>query len=237
MSSPDVTSVAGDGLRARNKQDKLRRIKDAAESLFVAKGFDDTTMREIAVRAGVGLGTIFLYAKNKRDLLFLTINQPLEEVTQRAEAAIDAKSPLIKNLLAVAKRHYEFFGEQPALSRLVLREMVFYDSGAQALSFQKTRERLIQLFRRVVEMAASSGEIALSEEPLFVGWTLFSIFQVELRRWLARDTVQVRTGMQELERAFQLLIKGLSGGSARTCNGLSGPIRGGSIRKNGPKRK
>ena len=66
----DATLASTDGLRARNKLDKLRRIKEAAQSLFIAKGFDDTTMREIAVRAGVGLGTIFLYAKDKRDLLF-----------------------------------------------------------------------------------------------------------------------------------------------------------------------
>ena len=52
----DVMLASGDSLRVRNKLDKLRRIKDAAQSLFVAKGFDDTTMREIAVRAGVGLG-------------------------------------------------------------------------------------------------------------------------------------------------------------------------------------
>src|SRR5512139_3015385 len=117
--------ASGDGLRARNKLDKLRRIKEAAQTLFVAKGFDDTTMREIAGRAGVGLGTIFLYAKNKRDLLFLTINEPLEEITVEAEDAVDPKAPLIANLLAVARLHYRFFGKQPALSRLALREMIF----------------------------------------------------------------------------------------------------------------
>ncbi len=210
MSTPDVSPIAGDGLRARNKLDKLRRIKEAAEALFVAKGFDDTTMREIALRAEVGLGTIFLYAKNKRDHLFLTINESLERVTQRAEAAIDPKSPLIENLLAVAKLHYEFFGAQAALSRLVLREMVFYDSGAQAMPFQKTRERLIQLFGRLVDIATRKKEIAPHEDALFVGWTLFCIFQVELRRWLARDTARIRTGMKELERAFELLINGLN---------------------------
>ena len=111
----DAVLAASDGLRARNKLDKLRRIKDAAQSLFVAKGFDDTTMREIAVRAGVGLGTIFLYAKDKRDLLFLTINEPLEQITQEAEDVFDPKAPLMDNLLAIARLHYRFFGQQPAL--------------------------------------------------------------------------------------------------------------------------
>ena len=126
----DATFAPTDGLRARNKLDKLRRIKEAAQSFFIAKGFDDTTMREIAVRAGVGLGTIFLYAKDKRDLLFLTINEPLQHITLQAEGAVDPETPLIENLLAIAKLHYRFFGKQPALARLALREMIFYDSGA-----------------------------------------------------------------------------------------------------------
>ena len=148
----DAVLVSSDGLRARNKLEKLRRIKDAAQTLFVAKGFDETTMREIAVRAGVGLGTIFLYAKDKRDLLFLTINEPLEQITQEAEGVFDPKAPLMDNLLAVARLHYRYFGRQPALARLALREMIFYDFGAQAASFQRTRERLIRLFGRTVEI-------------------------------------------------------------------------------------
>ena len=71
------------GQRERNKIDKLRRIKDAARELFIEKGFDDTMTREIAIRAGVGLGTIFIYAANKRDLLFLIVNDELENITKK----------------------------------------------------------------------------------------------------------------------------------------------------------
>lgn len=198
------------GLRERNKLDKLRRIKDAARRLFVAKGFDDATMREIALSAGVGLGTLFLYAENKRDLLFLIINDDLEAVTQQAEDAIEASAPLIDNLLTVARVHYEFFGRQPALSRLVLREMAFYDSGAQARPFQKTRERLIGLFGKIVEWAVLQKSVAASENSQFIGWTLFCIYQVELRRWLSDDNSDVRAGLQTLERALRLFATGIA---------------------------
>lgn len=197
------------GLRERNKRDKLRRIKDAARALFIAKGFDDATMREIALHAGVGLGTLFLYAENKRDLLFLIINEQLENVTQKAEDSIDASAPLIDNLLAVARLHYEFFGRQPALSRLVLREMAFYDSGAQARPFQRTRERLINLFGKIVALAVTQKRVASPESPQFIGWTMFCIFQVELRRWLADDNSDVDEGLQALQRALLLFITGI----------------------------
>jgi AcrR family transcriptional regulator len=211
----DAVLASSDGLRARNKLDKLRRIKEAAQTLFVAKGFDDTTMREIAVRAGVGLGTIFLYAKDKRDLLFLTINEPLEQITEEAECRFDPEARLMDNLLAVARLHYRFFGQQPALARLALREMIFYDTGAQAASFQRTRERLIRLFGRAVECASDNAEIAPREPPLFAGWTLFCIFQVELRRWLSSDAVNLRAGLAELQRAFRILIVGFGASAGR----------------------
>jgi AcrR family transcriptional regulator len=198
------------GQRERNKIDKLRRIKDAARDLFVAKGFDDTMTREIAIRAGVGLGTIFIYAANKRDLLFLIVNDELENVTKEAEASINDRASLLENLLDISRRHYEFFGRQPALSRLVLREMVFYDSGAQAGRFQATREGLIDLIGKVVELAVVQKSAAPTETSQFIGWTIFCIFQVELRRWLSDDTPNLREGIVALKRALTLFIGGMN---------------------------
>jgi AcrR family transcriptional regulator len=197
------------GLRERNKRDKLKRIKEAARALFIAKGFDDTTTREIALRAGVGLGTVFVYAENKRDLLFLIINDQLDEVTQAARAAIDPTASLIDNILTIAKLHYQFWGEQPALSRYVLREMIFYESGAQAGRFQNTRQQLIELLGRTVELARAQNDIATEESPQFIGWTIFCIFQVESRRWLSSDKLDLDAGLKTLERALVLFVNGL----------------------------
>jgi AcrR family transcriptional regulator len=204
--SPTARSL---GQRERNKIDKLRRIKHAGRELFVAKGFDDTTTREIALRASVGLGTIFVYAENKRDLLFLIVNEDLETVTEEAEASINPNVPFLDNLLRVAELHYAFFGRQPALSRLVLREMAFYDSGAQARRFLNTRERLINLFGKIVTLAVERGSLSPDETPQFIGWTIFCIFQVEMRRWLSHDQPIVRNGLDALARAFTLFATGL----------------------------
>jgi AcrR family transcriptional regulator len=220
------------GQRERNKLDKLRRIKDAARELFVAKGFDDTTTREIAVRASVGIGTIFVYAANKRDLLFLIVNDELDKIEQMAEAAVEETASLLDNLLRVARIHYAFFAQQPALSRLVLREMVFYESGTQAGRFQKTRERLIDLLGRIAATAMARKTIVVSEEPHFVGWTVFSVFQVELRRWLSDDNPDLQEGLQALERQLRLVITGLAPTKAAlklttrgNRSGLRGPLR------------
>ena len=204
MSPSDVTL----GQREKNKIDKLRRIKKAAEELFLSKGFDDTTTREIAVRAGVGIGTVFIYADNKRDLVFLVANDELADVTDKAEASIRDDASCLQNLLMVFRHHYEFFGRRPELSRLMLREMTFYDTGRQADRFQATRERVIRLVGRIMKLAVDRGMIRPSEDANFVGWVAFSIYATELRRWLMTRDPDVSDGIAELRRALQLFLRG-----------------------------
>ena len=59
------------GVCERNKQDKRDRLIRASRELFSEQGFDATTIRQIAARSGLGVGTVFLYAQDKRGLLFL----------------------------------------------------------------------------------------------------------------------------------------------------------------------
>jgi len=132
---PQLSQQKVFGLRERNKLDKLRRIKDAASELFVKNGFDDTTTRAIALRAGVGLGTVFVYAPTKRDLLFMIVNDDLQEVVERAAGMVQPTRSMPDNLMRVFRAHYRYFGQRPALSRLALREMIFYAGGPEAKKF------------------------------------------------------------------------------------------------------
>lgn len=198
------------GQRERNKRDKLQRIKNAARELFVTRGFDDTTTREIALRAGVGMGTVFTYADNKRDLLFLIANEDLEQTTLKSEEEISPDASLMANLMVVFGNHYRYFMQQPELSRLMLREMLFYDSGQQSNRFKTTREKVISLVCRSVAFAKQKKSITKSCDEQLAGWVLFCIYQVELRRWLATDVLDLDSALDRLRRALQVCLVGLS---------------------------
>lgn len=198
------------GLRERNKLDKLRRIKKAASELFVLKGFDDTTTREIAARAGVGLGTVFIYAPTKRDLLFLSINDDLQRVVEEAAKLVRPGRPMLENLLQVFQAQYRYFGREPALSRLALREMIFYATGPEARKFLKTRERLIALIGEIVRIAIDRRAISSGEDSSLIAWVIFSIYQIEIRHWLSSDERNIARGLRYLRRQLVLLMDGLS---------------------------
>ncbi len=112
------------GLRELNKQEKLQRIKSAALELFLTNGFDETTTRDIASRANVAMGTVFIYAETKRDLLFLIVNEDLEDCIARAAASVDPKAPLLANLLKALRNPLRILCAQPGrLARRIARNV------------------------------------------------------------------------------------------------------------------
>lgn len=203
------------GRREENKADKLRRIKTAARDVFVAKGYDEATTREIAKRAKVALGTLFIYAANKRDLLFLTINDEYADIARRAADHVESDAPILANLLSMFRQLYIFFSESPQLSRLVLREMQFYDEGLQARRFANTVNEMISLSTRVAREAQRSGEIKAGTPAPDIGRVIFSVYQTEVRRWLSKEPLRVAAGLRELEKSLKIVVEGLVAGASR----------------------
>jgi len=198
------------GLREKNKEDKLLRIKEAAFSLFLSMGFDDTTTREIAQQAGVGMGTVFVYAETKRDLLFLIVNDGLEACITESRAAIRPDYSLLRNLLIILRRHYQYFAENPVLSRAALREMYFYQSGKQAERFNRTRHALRHLLIDLISEALEKGIIASTEGAELIAQAVFAIYQVDLRIWLSEDQLDLDQGTDRLRRQIEIVLTGLS---------------------------
>ena len=165
---------------------------------------------EIAIRAGVGLGTGFVYAATKRDLLFLIINDDLLRVVEKAAGLVRPDRPMLENQLRVFQAHYRYFGRQPTLSRLALREMNFYAAGPEAKKFLTTRERLVALIGEIVQAAINRKAISSKEDSNLIAWVIFSIYQIEIRHWLSSDELSIARGLDYLRRQLVLLITGLS---------------------------
>lgn len=64
-----VADPRGEGLRERKRRETLARITDAGMSLFIAKGYEGTTIDEIAEKAGISRRTFFYYFKSKDEIL------------------------------------------------------------------------------------------------------------------------------------------------------------------------
>jgi AcrR family transcriptional regulator len=197
------------GLREQNKFEKRQRIREAARELFSSLGYDAATLRQIARRAHVGLGTLFLYAQDKRDLVFLIFNEELDFVTNEALAAAHSHRELPEQLMAIFERHYRYFGKDPEMSRILLKELVFYSEGKQAATFLRIRERLLSGIEMFVRSAQQNLLIRSKEAPEIIARHLFFVFSAEIRWWIANDRPNPTAGLNELRRLIELQIHGL----------------------------
>ena len=115
------------GRRERNKQDKLGRIIAAAGELFARHGVDEVTTQQIADKADIGTGTLFLYAKTKGELLLLVQNVHYAEALERGRADAESVPGVLDAVLAIVRPIVECNRAQIDNGRTYLREMVFGD--------------------------------------------------------------------------------------------------------------
>ncbi|MHA5023233.1 TetR/AcrR family transcriptional regulator [Streptomyces sp. SD35] len=141
------------GRRERNKQEKLDRIVAAASELFAEHGVDEVTTQQIADKADIGTGTLFLYAKTKGELLLLVQNAKYAEALERGRADAEAVPGVLDAVLAIVRPIVECNRTQIDNGRTYLREMVFGDPeeprhGAALAIVAQTEEAVAAVLRR-----------------------------------------------------------------------------------------
>jgi AcrR family transcriptional regulator len=198
------------GLRDTQKAERLERIKRAARELFLEKGYDQTTLRMIGKRAKLGAGTILRYVEDKRALLYLLFNEDHQGVTERALTATKtAKSFLDRNIDGF-RHYYRYFGKHPELARAILREATFYKPRWPSdTSAGEAAHRSIARIRHIVEAGRGRGEITNDANDETIALLIFEIYQMEARRWLAGDHLDIEAGLGELRNVLAVLVRGL----------------------------
>jgi AcrR family transcriptional regulator len=215
LKNSDVTSsdlASGLRPRERNKRDKLRRIKAAARELFLEEGYDNATTREIARRADVGLGTLFSYASDKRDLLFLIYNDIQDGLTLAAFGRRPLSRTFLGQVMAGFGVYYRFFAQEPEFMRYVLRELTFYSTGRQAARFQAGREAIITEIEGLVHAARKKRQLRASAKDRVIAQLIFGVYQAEIRRWLTGEHPKPSTGLTRLRMMLRIVVEGLNPG-------------------------
>jgi len=102
--------------RTTTKAEETReRILDTALRLFREKGFDETTMRDIASEAGVATGAAYYYFHSKEDLVMGFYRRTAEEAREILPGAIAESRDLRKRLRAIIDTKFEQFADHRRL--------------------------------------------------------------------------------------------------------------------------
>lgn len=193
--------------RERHKEDTLRRIEQAAWTLFTTRGYEATSTREIADAADIAAGTLFNYFPEKRGLLIHLMRRQIDEAADQAFETVPT-STLDQELVALFDALTRCYAKERRLSRVFVKELLFTDGEQRAESAAWTFGLVKRIAERV-RAAQRRGELDPAVEPMDAAQHLFSTHYFGLVTWLG-GTIPSRAAHEEHFRAsLRLLLRGL----------------------------
>jgi TetR/AcrR family fatty acid metabolism transcriptional regulator len=128
--------------KPRTIGDKYQRILDAAVSVFAEKGFHAARVSDVADRASVADGTIYLYFRNKEELLMTAIYTAFDAFMSNARAELDAIASPSEKLRRLAHLHLQALGSNRDLA--VVFQMELRQSARFLAPF--SRQHMVEYF-------------------------------------------------------------------------------------------
>jgi AcrR family transcriptional regulator len=153
---------------AKSKEDvvqefRVQSIQEAAIRVISRKGMAAATMQEIAEEAGVAKGTIYLYFRDREELVEKTFETAIGELHKRLDAALDSEGSFEERLRAAMTAQLVFFNENREFFRLYHSLRMPEGNAMQQRRQKRTcqprfRERVERL-AGVLKQAMEAGEI------------------------------------------------------------------------------
>jgi TetR/AcrR family fatty acid metabolism transcriptional regulator len=104
--------------------DKRQRILDAALRAFAEQGFYNTKISDVANYANVADGTIYLYFKNKDDLLISLFEDRMDWIIDRVTSAIEkSDGSVIDQIRNLIRMHFQMAIDRPKLAEFITVEL------------------------------------------------------------------------------------------------------------------
>ena len=147
--------------RQRRKEARPQELLDAALHVFVEKGFAATRTEDVAARAGVAKGTLYLYYPSKEDLLKAVVRANLSAlIAEGSRIAGEFHGSTHELLALLMQTWWQRIGDTPAsgIFKIILTEMGNFPDFAQ-FYLHEVMEPGRQLFTRVLERGIASGEL------------------------------------------------------------------------------
>jgi AcrR family transcriptional regulator len=192
MTSEAKASGAPVGLRERARLERYQNIRAAAEQLFNERGYEQTTTKEVAERAGVGEATLFRYVSNKHELLLLVIGERMDMTLQAIEDAdkgLALKSSTardyVERIYAIFRARAQFYATDPenVTSYLHYGFKAGSQLGAQSIA---QGDRIITLITSILDSAGEAGHLTAHVDSGVVAQNCNGTYIHEILRTPAR---------------------------------------------------
>lgn len=197
-----------------SREDKRRRIIDAAVQVFAAKGFFGARVSEIAEAAGVADGTIYLYFKSKDDVLISLFEEKMQSIIERLSVMLDEHDgdPEAKVRRYIVE-HLKLVADQPRLMQVLtieLRQSARFIKEYHPKGFRS----YLELLQGIVEDGQRQGVFRRDLDPLVFRRALFGALDEISLEWILKqiergDDQPSRDPHEVAQQFSDFIIRGL----------------------------
>ena len=188
------------------KNHKYHQILEAAVKVFARQGFHQSTVAEIAKEAGVADGTIYLYFKNKDDILVQFFSYRAKQVFVSFREEVDRAQTSLDKLRNLVRRHLAEF-QHDRDGAVVYQVETHQNSRLAEAQIREMSQMYRDLISEIVEQGQEEGTI---RKDLYVGLVKrFIIGAVDevINTWLHSDGEYDLVSMAD--PLVELFIKGI----------------------------
>jgi TetR/AcrR family fatty acid metabolism transcriptional regulator len=157
--------VQGVKISKNLKNNKYNLILEAAVKVFARQGFYQSTIAQIAKAAGVADGTIYLYFKNKDDILVQFFSYRTKQVFERFRAEVKIADNSLDKLRNLIRRHLTEFQRDRDMAVVYLVE-THQNSRLAEAQIKEMSKMYRDLISEIIEQGQQEGTI---RKDLYVG--------------------------------------------------------------------
>lgn len=165
------------------RSNKRTLITEAAVEVFAEKGFHAARISDIARRAGVADGTIYLYFKNKEDLLLSIFEEKMDYLLEGLAAALDGVEDPIERVRRFATFHFQQVRENRSAAEVLQIELRLSNKFLKDYRPEKLWAYL-GVFGQIVREGQKAGLFRPDLDPFVVMWAFFGGLDEIAMQWV-----------------------------------------------------
>lgn len=153
--------------RSRNDEEKLQRrnsILNAARKIILSKGYEKTTMDEIAKAANLSRGLLYVYFKDKDDIQMGLAVQAGEALFDRMQTAATSADSGIDAISAIGEAYYQFYlQDHDHFQCLCMRMGMINPNPINKTELSSTVQEMMAVEDKLMALMSQTVELGLQD--------------------------------------------------------------------------
>jgi TetR/AcrR family fatty acid metabolism transcriptional regulator len=183
QSSEDRGRPARAAMNASRGGDKYQRILDGAIAVIAEKGFHNSRVSDIAERANVADGTIYLYFKSKEQILMAALDSAFEAFYRRAKEELAGARDAKTKLRILARLHLRALSQNRNIA-IVLQTELRQSAKFLAEFSERELKGYFDLIREIIREGQQAGSIRRDISDKIAAACLFGALDELVTTWV-----------------------------------------------------